>query len=254
MAHSKSRISSQTWPTNLNFLLNGRSMMYSMSMFCLRPLPTLFQTMQTLPLLLLLSRSMMRTSGLWKSTWIPDGSETDSSSRSNGKASQRNMTLGRMLMILIPMLDLNSYRMISTTKRTSITDIQMPPNEPTLLPLMHNLPDNRGLVDSQWGCWPLVGGTVIILPFSPFSLFILTLSAPPDHSNISNQLSSLISYFLPTPLHVAPLILIPLPTSFWPPHPSCFPWLMTCNMDSFWWYRSTCILCSLMFVLLPACY
>jgi len=64
------------------------------------------------------------------------------------------MTLGKMPKISTPTLALTSYRtetMISTLRRTSTADIQMLPSEPTLLPLAHNLPDDRGLVNSQQG-------------------------------------------------------------------------------------------------------
>jgi len=87
-----------------------------------------------------------------RSTWMPDGSAIAFSSRSNGKASRRSTTLGRMLKRSIPTPDLTSYRtemMISTSRRTSIADIQMPPDELTLLPLARDQPDDGGFADSQ---------------------------------------------------------------------------------------------------------
>jgi hypothetical protein len=59
---------------------------------------------------------------------MPDGSETDSSSRSNGRASWRNTTLGRTLKISTWTMVHNSYKKemrISTWRRTSIEDTQM---------------------------------------------------------------------------------------------------------------------------------
>ena len=57
-----------------------------------------------------------------------DGSGIDSSSKFNGKGSQRNMILGKMLTILTLMTDPNSYKRVMTTsisRRTSITDTLM---------------------------------------------------------------------------------------------------------------------------------
>ena len=52
------------------------------------------------------------------------------------------------------MPDPTSYKtemMISTSRRTSITDIPTPLDELTLLPLAHDLPDKGESVDSQRG-------------------------------------------------------------------------------------------------------
>ena len=54
-----------------------------------------------------------------------DGSKIDSSSRFDGKDSQRNMTLGKMLTISTLTTDPDSYKRemtISISKRTSIAD------------------------------------------------------------------------------------------------------------------------------------
>jgi len=96
----------------------------------------------------------MRISGLLRNTWIPDGSETDSSSRSDGRASPRSTTLGKMPRTSIPTPDLVSYKkemMISTWRRTFIVDIPTPLSELTLLPLAHDLPDEGESVNSQRG-------------------------------------------------------------------------------------------------------
>jgi hypothetical protein len=91
---------------------------------------------------------------------MPDGSKTDSSSRSDGRASRRNMTLGRMLKILTQTMVHDSYKetRISTWRRTSIEDTQMHHNAQTPQTCAPNQLDTRGYenkstrtLDPWWG-------------------------------------------------------------------------------------------------------
>jgi len=64
------------------------------------------------------------------------------------------MTLGKTPKILTLTPDLASYRTemtISTSKRISTADIRTLPSELTLLLLEHDLPEDKGFVDSQRG-------------------------------------------------------------------------------------------------------
>ena len=103
-----------------------------------------------------------------------NGSEIDSSSRFDGKDSQRNTILGRMLMISTLTTDPNSYKREMTTltlRKTSTADTPMLLGEPTLLLNDSSWPDNRGYIVSPWGHGLLVGGTVMILHFFLYSYY-----------------------------------------------------------------------------------
>ena len=76
-----------------------------------------------------------------------DGSGIDSSSRFDGKDSQRNTILGKMLTISTLTTDPDSYKRettISISKRTSITDTPTLRNEPPLLLSADNQPEGGG--------------------------------------------------------------------------------------------------------------
>ena len=76
-----------------------------------------------------------------------DGSKINSSSRFNGKDSQRNMILGKMLMISTLTMDPDSYKretMTSILRRTSITDTPTLQSELTLLLSADNQPEDGG--------------------------------------------------------------------------------------------------------------
>jgi hypothetical protein len=116
---------------------------------------------------------------------MPDGSKTNSSSKSNGRASQRNMTLGRMLKILTQMMAHNSYKKetrISTWRRTSTEDTQTQHNGWIPQICAPNQLDTRGYEDSLQGCWTLGGGY-----FDEYHIF-QTLPTPSDTSDTSAAL------------------------------------------------------------------
>ena len=76
-----------------------------------------------------------------------NGSEIDSNSRFNGKDSQRNTILGKMLMTSTLTTDPNSYKremMTSILRTISITDTLMLRNKPTLLLSADNQPKDGG--------------------------------------------------------------------------------------------------------------
>ena len=75
------------------------------------------------------------------------GSEIDSSSRFNGKDSQKNTILGKMLMILTLTTDPDSCKremLISISRRISIADTLMLQSELTLLLSADNQPKDGG--------------------------------------------------------------------------------------------------------------
>jgi hypothetical protein len=91
------------------------------------------------------------------------GSTTNSNSKSDGRDLQRSTTLGRMSMTSTPTPDHNSYRMemmISTLRRISTKDTQMPLGTLTLLLLVPDLSDDIGLIDRSVRMLTLGGGTV----------------------------------------------------------------------------------------------
>ena len=125
-----------------------------------------------------------------------DGSGIDSSSRFNGKGSQRNMILGKMLMISTLMTGPNSYKRettISILRRTSIADTPMLWSKPTLLLSANNQPKDGGCTISPWGHGLLVGGTAMILHFSLF--FILIILIPLHSTPFCSTPNSQFPYF-----------------------------------------------------------
>jgi hypothetical protein len=91
---------------------------------------------------------------------MPNGSETDSSSRSDGRASQRNMTLGRTPKISTQTMVHDSYRKETriSTWRTSIEDTQMHHNRRTPKHVHQTNSTPEGTKISLRGCWTLGGG------------------------------------------------------------------------------------------------
>jgi hypothetical protein len=92
---------------------------------------------------------------------MPDGSAIDSSSRSDGRALQRNMTHGRTWRISTRTMAHDSYRKemrISTWKRTSTKDTQMRHDRQIPQTCTLNQLDTGGYKDSPQGCWTLDGG------------------------------------------------------------------------------------------------
>ena len=76
-----------------------------------------------------------------------DGSKIDSSSRFDGKDSQRNTILGKMLTISTLTMGPNSYKRETTTsisRKTSTADTPMLQSELTLLLNADNQPEDRG--------------------------------------------------------------------------------------------------------------
>jgi hypothetical protein len=90
-----------------------------------------------------------------------NGSAINSSSRSNGRVSQRNTTHGRMWRISTQTMAHDSCRKktrISTWRRTSTEDTLMHHNRRTLQTCTPNQLNTGGYEDSPRGCWTLGGG------------------------------------------------------------------------------------------------
>ena len=150
----------------------------------------------------LLLKSMMKIFGLWKSMWMPNGFETNSSSRYNGMDLQKSTTPGKTWMALILMMDpvfWGRTMMISIYKKISIAGTLTLQNEPTLLLLKGRQPGDGGYAISPWGHGPLVGGTMMILLlfplFFPYFFYPLCSATSMTLCSITNSQSTDFSIF-----------------------------------------------------------